>query len=488
MKAAVIADLHLTDNPASVKLSVLDWALERIADLKVDCLIGIGDLTATGTAVQTNYLMSRIRKCGIPFFAVPGNAELRSREQGEAAQTLPPPEDFPVLLIDSSRDCPAENDLYRLAELPENARKLLATHCPPQYWKNGKEIFESACRRNAVSRVIAGHLHDDRPGCMRGLDPDKASGGPPMFSVVEQKNDGSWLKLDHVMPGVDPGDWTKEEKSMFLDFLGVAALREPIETLEAAARLNIPVVELRFGYPLDYTDDMDSALKIWRSNGGKILSVHLPEVKPDDTEALDMVTKSAEFSLRAGCDRVTIHVPRITASEYPGRKDEIVKLYLKLLEPLLNQKIEIGIENLHTSKGKTADEERNFGCTPLECRDFITALRTASGSDLFGLHLDLGHARNNAPFSAVWNVSDYFNVPGLPINGYHIHQVKVLEDGTMQNHAPMTDFYGKLISMSSFFLAYRQRVLSPGIPMILEINLPGGGILSWKKFSSEMSC
>ena len=481
MKAAVFADLHLTDNPDSIKLIVLDWALSEARKECVECIIGIGDLTATGTAYQSDLLFERIRKSGIPFYSTPGNAELRSGENGAERQTiLPDSDDFPVILIDSSRDFPEEESLQQLRNLPAGSQKLLATHCSPQYWKHGKECVEAAMEQNSISTVIAGHIHDDRPGCLRGLDPDKAAGGPPMFSIFEQKNDRSWIKYDVVMSGVDPIEWSETERESFYNILGVACLREPMETLTAAAEMKIPVVELRYGYPSELTEDLSNAIKLWRNSGGKILSVHLPEVYPDNEESLAVFRDSVQFALKVHCDRVTVHTPRLNPILYDTKRDQVVELYRSLLAPLLERSVVVGIENLHTSKGKTADDQRNFGCCIEECRDFIQALRKITGSDLIGFHLDIGHARNNAPFSAIQNVSDYYNAEGLPINGFHFHQVTVQEDGLFKNHAPIREFYGKLISLAGYFIARRAGELPAEAPVILEINIPGGGIESYK--------
>lgn len=483
MKIAAIGDLHLTGNPKSVKLRALDWALTEAERQNADCIIGIGDLTATGTRKQTEFLFERIRKSRIPFFATPGNAELRSGENGEAAQTISVT-DFPVVLADSSRDYPSDDASDELKSLPDNAGFLLGTHCPPQYWKHGKEVFEEACKRNAVTGVIAGHVHDDRENCMRGLDPDKASGGPPMFSIFEQTADGFWQRHDLVMPGVDPADWSEDGRKSFLNLLGVACLREPLETLKAAAEMRIPVVELRFGYPLEVTDDLMESITCWRHSGGRILSVHLPEIHPGNEASLEMFRKSVIFALTVNCDRVTVHVPRLISIEYDTKRYQIINEYRSLLMPLIAKNITVGIENLHTSKGKTADDQRNFGCTIEECRDFISALRESCGSDLIGFHLDIGHARNNAPISAVQNVSDYYNAEGLPINGFHFHQVAVREDGSFQNHAPIVGLYDKLISLSGYFIARRAGELPADAPVILEINTPGGGIESYKRIKA----
>ena len=344
----------------------------------------------------------------------------------------------------------------------------------------GKDLFDNAVKRKAVTAVIAGHIHDDRPGCLRGLDPDKASGGPPMFSIFENDNDCSWKKRDIVMPNIDPDEWNELEWESFCRCFGVACLQEPLETLKSAAEIKIPVLELRYGYPSEVTDELCRAVECWRSSGGKILSIHLPEVYPDNKESLVIFRKSVQFSLALGCDRVTVHVPRLISILYDTERYKLIELYHSLLQPLLERNILIGIENLHTNKGKTSDDQRNFGCNIEECRDFIQSLRKRCQSDLIGFHLDIGHARNNIPFSAVQNVSDYYNAEGLPINGFHFHQVVIQEDGAYKNHAPIKDLYGKLISLAGYIIARRAGAFSSDAPVILEINTPGGGIESYK--------
>lgn len=487
MKIAVFADLHLTDHPYSVKRIVLDWALNTAENLQVNCIIGIGDLTATGSRIQTDALLNRIAKCRIPFYSTPGNAELRSGENGfERLQILPEnSSDFPFLLIDSSCGIPVNDDLQMIRSLPDHAGILLATHYPPEQWNaESFSVFEDAVKRGAVACSVSGHVHDDRPGCIRGLDPDKASGGPPMIAVFEQIPGGRWEKSVHVMPGVDPAEWNGKEVRSFLNVLGLCCLKEPLETLAFAAENKVPAIELRYGYPMDLTPELMTAIRHWRESGGWCLSVHLPEVYPDDPDSLNTFRDAVNFSLSANCDRVTVHVPRITAIEYPERKNDLVLLYLDLLAPLLEKKISVGIENLHTVKGKTADDQRNFGCNIAECKDFVNSLRDLSGCECIGFHLDIGHARNNVPFSATENVSDYYNAPGLPVNGFHFHQVDLLPDGTFQNHVPLLGWYEKLIVLSSFLILFRGGEIPVDVPVFLEISKPGGGIASYQKLRS----
>ena len=82
--------------------------------------------------------------------------------------------------------------------------------------------------------------------------------------------------------------------------------------------------------------------------------------------------------------------------------------------------------------------------------------------------LDIGHARNNAPFSSKYTLGKWYALVGKETVGYHLHQV-VLSDGIMKNHYPIMDVYGPLISLSSFFWGWQTGSLCHA-PMYLEIR------------------
>ena len=484
LKIAILADLHLTDNPRSVKLKVLDWALDEARRRNAGLLAGIGDLTATGSAVQSELLSGRIAACGIPFCATPGNAECRESPAGALRQNIPAPAGVPLFLADSAADRLDAETLRRLGNLPENGGFLLATHCPPSMWpEDQRAVLNAAVARRAVTEVIAGHVHADGPGTLRGLDPDKAAGGPPALSVFSRHANGDWSREDCAMPGVDPADWTEAARAAFRRVLGVSCMYDPFGVLAEAAELGIAVAELRYGTTGSGNADILAALERWRNRGGRILSMHLPSLTAKD-ESQAVLEKAVRNAVELGCDRVTLHVPEVRAGEYPALKTRLAGDCSRLLVPLLEHGIRVGIENLHTINGKCAPEERVFGCTIPECADWLAALRERTGSEEIGFHLDIGHARNNAPFSQTMNVSDYYNAPGLPINGLHFHQVRQQPDGTFRNHGPLEGFYDKLIALGGYFLAREGGLLNADAPVILEIQQPGGGIASYRKLTA----
>lgn len=481
MKIAVFADLHLTDSVSSVKNAVLEWAVRTAPETGAEAVICIGDMTAVGNAGQTQRLLMKLQELPIPFYSTPGNAELRRAEGAEKTLTILPPEDFPVLLLDSSRGRPDSAELDKLAALPEYRCCLLATHCPPEGWDEAAQmVLAEAQKRRAVTAVIAGHTHNDQPGALRGLDPDKASGGVPMFAVFEQLADGRWTQSDVIMPGIDPGEWSASCRQSFLDNLGISGMSWPVESLKSAAELGIKVFELRSSAVDNESKDFYQALQTWRQAGGKVLSLHLPELSADEKKNAALEA-AAELALRIGADRVTLHVPNVTPAEYPAKKSALIAEFKRICVALLENNVQIGIENLHTKQGVADENIRHFGCNIAECADWVNTLRQECNSDLIGFHLDIGHARNNAPYSQTDNISDYYCSEDLPINGFHLHQVRQLPDGSFENHGALTGFYDKLIALSGLFMARNGGFFPTDTPMILEIRGQGEGLRSYDR-------
>ncbi len=142
--------------------------------------------------------------------------------------------------------------------------------------------------------------------------------------------------------------------------------------------------------------------------------------------------------------------------------------FLELIKDPIATGTVIGVENLHMNPGESDDSSRGFGYLPEECLEWVKSLRQASGYDHIGIHLDIGHARNNHPFSQGCSVGHWYARVGKEIVAYHLHQV-VLIDGVMKNHHPVMDVYGPLISLSSFFWGWKTGGLCHA-PMFLEIR------------------
>lgn len=481
MKIAVLADLHVTDCPSrTVKYDVMDWAAKEIKARKVDLVAAIGDLTAVGTKKQNLIVLQYLMSLGIPFCSTPGNAELRTSDAVGTLWRIQPAPEVPLILVDSSTCNPPGEELEALAKLPEGAGYLLATHVPVQDWpQDAQDIVAAAKARRAVTAVIAGHKHDDGEERLRGLDPDKASGGVPAFEIFE--NEGAqWHRTRVEMESADIRNWPLEERQALFGRFGVSAMGETLETLAAAVELRIPHVELRYAALAAVPEsELKGAIARWREACGETLSMHLPNLKPENNEDLAAAVRK---TLKLGCERVTLHVPAVTATEFPKHRERLIANFLKEAAPLLEAGVTIGIENLHTYPGREADDLRNYGCTIGECRSWIDALRAATGNNpLIGFHLDIGHARNNKPFNSLENLSDFYVELGAITNGCHFHQVSQKPaQGDSGNHTPLTGLYDKLISLAGFFLSWGKGEFPKRPPIFLEIRGKGAGITSFK--------
>jgi hypothetical protein len=174
--------------------------------------------------------------------------------------------------------------------------------------------------RKAITACIGGHSHHDQEGILRGLDPDKAAGGAPMFSIFEQSNDFCWKRQDYAMPDIEPSSWNPKRKEEFKNNLGLSTMWEELEALDFSIKNNIKHVELRMG--LEYSPKLKSSLAEWRNKGGKTLSLHLSDLVATDDN--DTLKKYAELALDLGCNRVTLHVPKITAADFEATKNVLL--------------------------------------------------------------------------------------------------------------------------------------------------------------------
>jgi sugar phosphate isomerase/epimerase len=276
------------------------------------------------------------------------------------------------------------------------------------------------------------------------------------------------------MPQVDPAEWSEYERSKLRDLFGISTMHEPIKGLQDAANLHIPHVELRCTSV--FPAETAAAVDVWRKSGGRTLSMHLANLDSNDSPFL---AESVDKAIKLGCDRVTLHVPEVTAAKFPEEQEKLLANFDKSVAVLLEHDISIGIENLHTTDGKRTFETRNFGCCIKECRQWITLLREKYQTEKIGFHCDIGHARNNAPISAVENLSDYYCELGDLINGWHFHQVEQQSCGSFKNHREMTGFFTKLISLGGFLMAYRIGQFGDA-PIFLEVTAPNGGLNSYR--------
>ena len=481
-KIAVLADLHLPDSDRTVKEKVLDWAIGEIRKRDVSYIVCAGDMTTRGTYPAARRLVKKLKTLSAKFFNTPGNAERRTCDPKAWKILTTECCDDKVLLLDSSTGALSSKARGLLARLlaEQDKKDLLAvTHCPPQIFSEEDRLLLAAAHRNGIiSRIVYGHEHYDKThsvmgipcSAVRGMDPDKASGGAPAIVFFTLDHDNKWRREDVSFTPADPRHWSRKEKQEFLDHLGLSTMSDPIGTLKFAIQEKVPVLEWRYAVLSDeMTAEFHALLAQWRKNGGKNLSIHFPDIKWDGTSwtGQEALKSAVQTALLLNAQRITFHVPRISIGDFSSQAEQVSELMAEIFAPLRDAGILIGIENLHMNPGEKDDDARGFGYTPQEVTDFAELL--VQHGIPAGLHLDIGHARNNAPYSKTYNISDYLSLFGSKINGCHLHQVVMDETGTMLNHRAFTEPFGKLISLASIFTAWQTGIL-PHAPLILEIR------------------
>ena len=499
-KVAILADMHLPERTDTVKEPVFDWALAEAKRRGVDMIVGAGDMTAMGTVGAARRLLEKLRATGLPFLNAPGNAELRtSANRAEILQMMNANQRLGnVVILDNARQTLTDESKAFLKSLEAaGERKLLAvTHCPIFTMTVDEQVWlDHFIECGVISCLVSGHKHqdtyDDHYPVVRGLDPDKAIGGPPCL-VILTWNGTIWEREDVPCAFAYPREWPEAEREEFLAHLGISTMADTIGGLKAAIEYRIPCVELRFEPTSKLpVEDVKALLAEWRAMGGKSLSLHAPAIKPDESKddviGVDMVTAASELAVELGCQAVTMHVPHChPVGKVVGQfREHLLDAYAESLAALKMAGVAISIENMHMVRGEKIDANRGYGYTPEECRSWILALRNRMDYANIGFHLDIGHARNNAWYASRFNVSEWYVEMGRMLTGCHLHQVALWTSGKMENHCPIKDLFGQYISLSSFFMAWRNGQLRH-VPMYLEIRVEPS-LESWISINKELS-
>ncbi len=310
---------------------------------------------------------------------------------------------------------------------------------------------------------------------VRGLDPDKAMGGPPAVALFEFK-DHEWKTDPIPFEEGTVTDWSSAMRQEFIDHLGFSCMSKSLEGLHYASLNGVRCVELRAPSALSVPrEELLNAVRHWRDSGGKYLSMHMPDLTYDSgSSAITGITtfrKAVSLALALGVEHMLLHVPRVSVGQMRPDSEiwgTLADTFLELIKEPIAKGTIIGVENLHMNPDEPADSSRGFGYLPEECLEWVKSLRKASGYGHIGIQLDIGHARNNLPFSKKCSVGQWYARVGKETVGYHLHQV-VLINGMMKNHHPIMDVHGPLISLSSFFWGWKTGCLCHA-PMFLEIR------------------
>lgn len=467
MKLCLIADLHLPYHPDAVHYDVFDWALQDLQKKKADTVVFVGDFTANGHPDSLRIFRKKLAGFPVPAVVIPGNSDFRTPETAAEVRAMTSPlcTDLGGIRILSLTDGEhtISEETYALLDSADANTVVCAHHpfsCIPEPHRSRLTKWREA---HPDVPLFFAHLHlaqrqEDGSCILPAADPDKNIGDSPAISYYD--TDTKELRQTHYHCPI-PYD--------FAQYIGLSC-RRPETDIEYAISRRLGCIELR-GEALTDADSILPLLKRWRAAGGHTLSLHAPEVIVNGSYNTGVWKSFAEFAETVSADRITLHVPNLPSHTVTEEAlGEIAGFVDKNLANLPNTLV-IGVENMHMTAKDTVENHR-FGYLPEECLRFMRILREHT-SKKTGIHLDTGHARNNAPFSQKYTSGAWYAEAGSEIVGYHIHQYARNSAGVLENHQPIGDWYGKFISYASFFRAWEKGQLAKA-PVILEIRPDNG--------------
>lgn len=475
MKICLMCDLHLPFEKGALQYSVLRWAIEDITKKQPDCIIFAGDVTCDGNALVYDEFLSKMNSLGIPFLYIPGNSDLRCVEsalyvKNKASLCKNMIGDTQIFAINDCEGVISDSDYQALLSADENA--IVFTHHPLPY--SDKRI-EEWCIKHPDATVFFGHLHKSfQKGnlvSLQAMDPDKAIGECPCITYYD--TDTKALRKAYYFCPV-PQD-------VFLYF-GVSCY-DTQRDIEFAMHNNLKCLELRYSVVLSDFEKTKTMVERWRRSGGENLSLHLPDIAYKDGEVVlhPDFDKLIKISDNLKVDRFTQHVPKISVKEALEDKNALGKIcdYLAYKLNSMNCTPIVAVENMHMTKEDKPDDTRRYGYLPEECLEFMELLQSRCKCKV-GINFDIGHARNNMPYSQKYQISTWLSMLGKHIVGYHIHQVTE-DKGVFENHVAITEPYGRLISYASFFKCWQQGRINKA-PLVFEMRPEGAYETTLKTF------
>lgn len=494
MRLIQITDLHLSERTDTPAYDALEWAIAEANRRAPDLVAITGDMTTYGTAPAARHFLEAATKLTVPWVFTPGNAELRDAgampvlAECLARRSLAV-DGVGVLLPDTSGGRLSEFDRSWLDdEARAGGPLILLTHYPIDVLDEGSRAWiESWLTDHHIELYLAGHRHFDRSRSVsgsrevitRGLDPDKAFGGPPGINLFERRADGSWSEEAIPWPHETALLPAQTEHSP----VGWSIHGDPAATIRETRDAGLHVVELR-PRELDYdVAAIIAEVELLRGERTTYLSWHLPNLRWNPNTGMvvgveDMV-RQIDHARACGVDAFTVHVPRIKAApmfEADGGPSAAWARFLECYEDLFRDAVAAGvcvsIENIHNNPGTPLDPaQREFATEIGEYLAWIDAVadRLSDGSRV-GAHFDVGHARNNGALGNRQPLSDWYARIGSRITGYHIHQVRPHEEtGKLTNHRDIKAVYDRTISYAGFLHAWSRHTINRA-PLFVEVR------------------
>ncbi len=466
MHICIMEDLHLPYHREAIQYEALSFYLADMKEKDVDLLVVPGDFTADGNRATAECFFEAIKNLSIPTIVMSGNADFRTLDtvpyfRSVTAAPRHPLGEYTVLALrDGEGSIPAED--LALLSLADEKTMIFMHHPIEALAEESRDRMQAFRTAHPEVPIFVGHAHIERREgntyYLNASDPDKAIGMPPCIYYY-----------DTDMKALSKTHFSCPKPSDLSSYLGISAFHA-LEDLRYATKEGLYAVEFRPSVINEDREALLAGLDDFRAAGGKCVSFHFPNLaERDGTPASEEELLAFSALVKAaGGDRITLHAPSVSLLAI--EKDScllsrLADLAAKVIDAL-PEGCAVGIENMHMT-AKDSMHHRAFGYTPEECRRFIEMLRVRTKHPV-GFHFDTGHARNNIPLSQTYTQSVWMAELGGEVVGCHIHQV-ILQNGKMENHMPITEPYGALISYATFFRMWESGRLRKA-PVFLEIR------------------
>jgi len=490
LKLIQITDLHLSDRTDTPAADALRWAIGESNRLAPDLVAFTGDMTTYGSAAAAQQFLDAAAQLEMPWVFTPGNAELRSEQAMPVLESICQNKSLTLngitfLLPDTSSGRLPDSERTWLSSQAAAGPIAVLTHYPLDTLDaDSRSWIETWLAAHCVELYLAGHRHFTRTrqiaGCReiitRGLDPDKAFGGPPGISLFERRADRDWS--ERVIPWPHGREFLPAETDH--SPVGWSIHGDPVETVREAYDFGLHVLELR-PREMDYDPNAIVAeLKKLRSDRPIYLSWHLPslywDVSSSTITGQEAVALQVDHARTCGIDAFTVHVPQIGAHLMDESNDAwqaFLSAFESLFKPALDDGVRLSIENVHNDPGTAlAREQRKFATHIDEYETWICSVITTIGtnSSRIGAHFDIGHARNNGELGNLQPLGDWYARIGRYITGYHIHQVRPHEEThKLTNHRDIKSMYDRTISYAGFLHAWSNKLINRA-PLFVEVR------------------
>ncbi len=484
MKICFMCDLHLPFDKDALQYDVLKWAISDVKKKQPDLIAYAGDVTCDGNEEVYDAFVKSMTDTEIPFFYIPGNSDLRCSESKESIKVKSSKcknviKGISVYAVNDCDRTISDEQFSELDMMGDNSivfmHHPLKDHIRESYnrllkWRESHEN----------TMLFYGHLHcsevSDNAVSLQAMDPDKSIGENPCITYYDTST--KKLRKSYYFSPI-PND--------IYDYFGISCYK-PEEQIKFAIENKLKNLELRPNCIGVSIDELKESIDAWRGAGGENLSVHLPDIGWDDGKIWvdENYSKLINIADVLKAERVTQHVPKVSVKEV-NEKPEIIDTICEYIAKQLNgisREIVVGVENMHMTSNENADDTRRFGYIPEECIRFMQVISKKCRHKV-GINFDIGHARNNAPYSQKYQISTWFSMLGEYIVGYHIHQVNY-EDGIFENHMPIKNIYGHLISYASFFKCWSTDRIKKA-PVIFEMRPENAYEETLKTFSTYKS-